>query len=159
MNYFSKLYSHSPILAWFVGLFAVGSIFFNLIGLQTTPFYVWGMFSEQTPLNNTPDIYLLVADKDTIDYTSFATSNMARTMIVASIAFDDELLKNKEHPLRSWLKKKLHDRYSIIKPIAEKITTDTFAAKKPFNDWLQRYIFLKYGKKNVRVIKITKRFD
>ncbi|MEY4928117.1 MAG: hypothetical protein RI894_2555, partial [Bacteroidota bacterium] len=140
MNYFSKLYHHSPSLAWFVGFFAFGSVFFNSIGLQTTPFYVWGMFSEQTPLANTPEIYLIIADKDTIDYTGFATSNMVRTIIGGSIAFDDELRKKHEHPLRSWLKNKLHDHYLFLKPIAEAITTDTTTAQKPFDEWLQRYV-------------------
>ena len=138
--YFKKLYSHSPFLAWVVGFFVAGSVFFNCIGLQTTPFYVWGMFSDAVEVDNSPPVYTILAGRDTLDYTSFATSNVTRSLLGGAVACDRELLENGEHPLRLWLKNKLHDRYSYLKPIAESITTDTIAARKPFNDWLQRYV-------------------
>ncbi len=150
MNYFKKLHHHSPFLSYFLGFFTFSSLFFNLSGLQTTPFYVWGMFSETVNVEESPPVYAIICDKDTLDYTSFATSNVTRSLLCGAIATDAQLLQEQEHPLRKWLKNKLHGKYEYIKPLAETITTDTIAAKKTFQDWLQRYIAQQFGKKNAK---------
>ncbi len=150
MNYFKKLYTHSPFLAYSIGLFVVGNLFFNSLGLQTTPFYVWGMFSEAVNIDESPPVCFIICDKDTLDYTSFATSNVTRSLLCGAIYTDAEILAQKQHPLRIWLKKKLQGKYQTIQPFAENITTDTSTAQKPFQDWLQRYVAQQFGKKNAK---------
>lgn len=154
--YFKRLYQNSPIVAVFVFFFAAGSVFFNLLGLQTTPFYVWAMFSEEVPINASPTIYTLVAEGDTLNYTDFSTSNVTRTLLLSTLALEDEIDAQQEDPLRTWLKTKLKTHYITWQPNIEAVTNDTSrATEREIDHWRARYLEQHFHRKNIRILRQT----
>lgn len=154
--YLKRLYQNSAVLGVFVFFFAAGTVFFNFLGLQTTPFYVWAMFSEKLPIKPSPTIYTLVADGDTLNYTDFATNNLTRTLLVSTLALEDEMREQHEDPLRAWLKTKLKTHYTAWQPCIEAVTNDTSrASTAKIERWRARYLEQQFHRKNIRILRQT----
>lgn len=46
-SYLYQLYHYQKWMFWIVVFFVLGTLFFTFRGNQTTPFWVWGMYSEK----------------------------------------------------------------------------------------------------------------
>jgi hypothetical protein len=141
-SYFFRLFRHSKKLGFGLALLFSGSILSNLIGIETTPFFVFGMFSAPEKPQQTHAVWQFVADCQTLDYTSaniplfqryFATNPLSKY----HAAFG-------KCPTQQFLKSKITDRYNQIAPFIEPITPDSndFAH---FLDWQKAYLASAYG--------------
>ena len=144
--YLHRLFEHRFGLGLLVSSFAVLSIFFNLIGDQVSPFFVWGMFSQpETPKPMQP-VWQFLADGKELNYSCFEVSNMERFYLLTPLEkFKAMKDANGVHPTRLFLKQKLGEHYAQVAPILERITNDE-TDYVAFGEWLKRYTSSVVGK-------------
>jgi hypothetical protein len=145
-TYLHRLFKHHLGLGLVVSSFVGLSLFFNLIGDQVTPFFVWGMFSQPELPKPTQAVWQFLADGEEVNYSCFEVGNMERFYLLTPL----EKLKamkdaNGQHPTRLFLKEKLGAQYATVAPIVERITNDE-TDYVAFGEWLKRYTSSVVGK-------------
>jgi hypothetical protein len=111
--YLAKIFRHSKLMGVAFSGFALLSVVVNIIKYQATPFFLWGMFSANAPIEREYEVVQFVTtDNDTLNYSSFATSNVLRTMLLGSADLAQKIAHNKAHPLETVLVPKLAKRLS-----------------------------------------------
>ena len=137
-TYFYRLYQYSKTLFTFVLGFSLLTIFFNLMGDEVMPFFVWGMFSEVKTLQETYDVYEIKIDGKHYDYTNLLT-DPNRFYITGPLNMYRSMKEKGEAPTRVFFKEKMGNYYTSIAPILEPITNELHQLKD-FPAWLKRYL-------------------
>jgi hypothetical protein len=135
--FLKKVYRYNKNLFVFFVLFSALTLLANLSGDEITPFFVWGMYSENEVPQEQYSIFKLTANDDTIDYsTGYLPAN--RFFLLSPLSYF-ESSKNNEDPTRIFLEKKLKNSFSAIEPFANKVLNGEEEFQK-FPAWYKRYL-------------------
>jgi hypothetical protein len=138
MTYLSRLYRHSLPLGIMVTAFIVISLAVTVRRYDITPFFVWNFFAKPLPVVWQQPILLLVADGDTLDYTSAQTPVLTRLFVTDNLQnIAEPLHKNGVHPHLALINNSPFAAYYA--PVLPLITNDT-TALQPFHAYLKSYI-------------------
>ncbi len=137
-TYFYRLYQHSKCLFILIFGFTALTIFFNLMGDEVTPFFVWGMFSEVKTPQESYEVYEIKLDGAHYDYTNLLT-DPNRFYITGPLNMYRSMQTKGEAATRVFFKEKLGENYSLVAPFLEPITNELSDAAA-FPAWLKRYL-------------------
>lgn len=146
-TFLCKVYQYNRRLFWGMVVFSTLTIFFNLIGDEVTPFFVWGMYSEK---EKTVDNYELT--KVTINDSISSYYPEDRILVPPSISYYKEIKENNIDPTKVFLKRKLGNYYHYISPIVPVLFSEEKQLEK-YMPWYKRSIENNTGVK-VNNIKI-----
>lgn len=137
-TYFYRLYHHSKSLFILIAGFSFFTVFFNLLGDEVTPFFVWGMFSEVKTPQASYEVYEIKLDGQHYDYTNLLT-DPNRFYITGPLNLYRSMQAKGEAPTRAFFKEKLPEHYPWVAPFLEPIT-NTEEDLVAFPAWLKRYL-------------------
>lgn len=155
MTYLQALREYNK--RWFyAALFlAMGSVGANLVGVEATPFYVWGMFSQPEQPQPNQGVWQLEADGQVLDYTSWQVSLFQRYLLTNPADYAVRMTEAGTDPTLNFLESKLGAQEWLH-----------LAANQPqdlekFWPWLKRYTEQAYGRQfdSLVVRKLVYRFD
>ncbi|MEO8821541.1 MAG: hypothetical protein ABI374_11905 [Ginsengibacter sp.] len=144
-----KVYQHSKKLFFFFIIFAVFTLFCNLIGVEVTPFYVWGMYSQKEETPKEYPIFRITANDKLIDYsTGYFPAN--RFFLLSPLSYYGSI--KTDDPTAIFLKEKLKEKYENLKPYANNVLNSPKEVDK-FPGWYKRYVEQTTGEeiKNLKV--------
>src|SRR5262245_27642996 len=131
-NFLYKVRLYNKRLFWLMADFCFLTIFFNLLGLQAAPFWVWGMYSaKEQPQTGYSFLKTTVNDSLVIDPYEYATTD-TRFYLGAPLDYYKKINDNhQQDPTIDWLQSKLGSGYNRIRPVEKPL----------FNAGLQRNDF------------------
>ena len=135
-----RVYKLNKSLFVFFILFLAGTLFTNLLGWQTTPFFVWGMYSEKEDTSNTKEVLkITINDSSVINYTT-AYTDANRFFLISPLQLYILIKKNNgEDPTETFLRRKLNSNYFRIENVSAKVLN---GAKEYslFLPWYKKYL-------------------
>ena len=140
MSFFSKLFRYNKAIFWGAILFSLFTLLANFLKLETTPFFVWGMYSEKEEKVNSYEILeIIVNDSIRVDYSSgFTDAN--RFYLLSPLTFSWQILQNKGmDPQESFLRKKTGKYFRYILPFKTYLFKDSFD-QNSFQKWYSKYL-------------------
>jgi hypothetical protein len=159
MSFFSKLFHYNKVIFWGAILFSLFTLLANFLKLETTPFFVWGMYSEKEEKVNSYEILeIVVNDSVRVDYSSgFTDAN--RFYLLSPLIFNWQILQNKGmDPQETFLRKKTGKFFRYIHPFKTYLFNDSFN-QKSFQQWYSKYleetIHLKVVKLQLNVLELV----
>ena len=136
-TYLYRLFKHDKILGTIVALFCMGTVFFNLIGDQVFPFFVWGMFSKIEHPQVEYEVMEMEIDGEKLN--PYDLTDINRNIFTTNLSNYKALVQNNgEDPTRTLFKKKFGKHYPKIQNSLEKITNSP-QKYDDFKKWLIRY--------------------
>ncbi len=136
-TYLYHLYCYHKTLFWIVFFFAAGSVLANLSGIQTTPFYVWGMYSEKFPPKN--EYSFLVVENEKGETLPLYSRHGYKTRFFLHsplLYYDKTYHLDGKDPNRAFFQKKLQKAYSLIAPFETHVFSNGFDYFQP---WYKKY--------------------
>lgn len=137
-TYFYQLYHYQKSLFWIVFFFAAGTLFCTFRGNQSTPFWVWGMYSAPVPAYDTGSVLLMFNQSgDLIPiYTTKGFKN--RFYLHSPLIYFHSAQQMGKDPRKAFFEAKLPSFYtSWIAPEEEKLFTPDFTS---YGKWLKNYL-------------------
>jgi hypothetical protein len=153
-----KVYLFNKKLFLFFTIFAGFTLICNLTGNEVTPFYVWGMYSENEVAPKEYEIFKVTENDQLVDYsTGFLPAN--RFFLLSPLTYYFQI-KNYEDPTRNFLQKKLNENFSLVEPYAN-IVLNSSNEFKEFPFWYRRYLQQTTGElvSNYRVELLKTSYD
>jgi hypothetical protein len=144
-TYFHQLAGFRRSWAWAALAFSFGSVGSNLIGLETTPFFVWGMFSE--PIQPNPPYYehlRITANDQTLDYTAWDVSLFQRYLMINTFHYAFKMSQTEIDPTRQFVAQKLGTNYHYIEPLTKQVTNE-LDDLNGYVSWHMDYINTAFG--------------
>jgi len=158
MTFFSRLYRYNRILFWCTGIFCILTILINLTKAETTPFFIWGMYSEKEKAVNSYEILeVVVNDSLLVDYSSsFTDAN--RFYLLSPLSYSVQIESNQGvDPEESFIQRKLGKYFSFFEPYKKDIFNDSLDLPA-FQNWYKRYlegtIHVKVNKLQVTILEL-----
>jgi hypothetical protein len=135
-----KVYQHSPRLFYVLCCFAALTVFFNAIGDEVTPFFVWGMYSEkEKPVQRYELLRTTINDSIPLQQTGYLL-DATRFYLSGPLGSFKKLQDNGGvDPVKSFLQSKLKGHYSQL-PVQEHTLFNTGLSAATFFDWYSRYL-------------------
>lgn len=152
-SFLYNVWRHSRPLFVVMALFALGTVAANLAGVETTPFFVWGMYSEKEKRPEHYDI-LQTTINDTAVLDIYDYPAATRFYLGSPLAYYKKIQDNGGvDPTVNFLENKLHTR--IEWPF------NTGVQQREFMNWYRRYLARVTGMeiKKLRVDVVRLRFD
>jgi len=151
-----KVYLYNKKLFIFFVAFTVFTVVVNLAGNEITPFFVWGMYSENEVPQDNYEIFKVTANDYIIDYTTgYLPAN--RFFLLSPLSYYSEM-KNSGDPTKKFLERKLKKYFSEVQPYASKVLNSRKEVEK-FPFWYKRYLQQTTGEiiKNykIEIIKVS----
>ena len=159
MNYFSRLFRHSKILFAGISLFCAFTLIANMLKIETTPFFVWGMYSEkeQTPASY-PILEVMVNDSIRVDYSRISTDANRFYLLSPLTYFWDIRAHGGVDPQEIFLDRKTAGRFHFIQPVKNNLFNDS-SDQTAFQHWYCQYleesIHRRVDKVTVNVLELT----
>jgi hypothetical protein len=136
-TYLFRLYHYDKKLFLVVLAFAGLTVFCNLVGKETTPFFVWGMYSEKFPPAETYDFLRTTINDSVLADTYAGFSDNTRAFLNAPLAYYRKIKGNGIDPTIPFLKAKLKNHYSWVSPFEKKLFNDD---PQGFVNWYRCYL-------------------
>lgn len=135
-----SVYRHSPRLFYTMAAFAALTVFFNAIGDEVTPFFVWGMYSKkEVPVARYEVLRTTINDSLVVDATT-GYPDATRFYLKTPLASYKKLKDNGGiDPTKSFLQQKLKTHYNQL-PFSEATLFNTDVSTQSFFDWYSRYL-------------------
>ncbi len=137
-TYLSALYTYDKKVFSFVAVFATLTVFCNLMGKETTPFFVWGMYSEKFKPVKTYEIFRITINDSVLLDSYSGYSDNTRTFLNAPLAYYREMKDYKIDPTISFLKNKLKTKYAWLSPFQKKLFNSY--NQQNFMNWYRCYL-------------------
>lgn len=140
MTYFSKLFHYNKLLCFGVAAFCALTIAANLIKVESTPFFIWGMYSEKEMAIKDYQIFkIIVNDSITIDYTSnYAAAT--RFYLLSPLTYSWKMYENNGiDPEESYFREKLGNYFDILQPVRRYLFNDSLRQDE-FMQWYAGYL-------------------
>jgi hypothetical protein len=139
-NFLYKVWLHNKRLFWVMAVFCLFTIFFNLLGLQAAPFWVWGMYSaKEHPPSGYSFLKTTVNDSLVVDPYAYATTD-TRFYLGAPLDYYKKISDNhQQDPTINWLQSKLGSGYDQIRWVEQPLFNAGLQHKDFFN-WYARYL-------------------
>lgn len=160
--YFQKLYSHSRKLFFAVLAFCLLQVFFTYKGIETFPFFNYGMYSEKLLPNRAARGIKIIADGEPFDCSSLPSLN--KEMLLCPLSCYSSLKQDNFND--SKIKKAIAARCSkyfsenSFLRLSDRLTNsaqDTAA----FQSWFKKYLETSSGRnyKNIEVYSLNFKYE
>jgi hypothetical protein len=135
-----QVWLHNRKLAYILTAFTVFTVFFNVLGDEVTPFFVWGMYSEkEKPVQQYDILKTTINDSTVIDPYEHYTAD-TRFYLYTPLAYYKKIKdNNNQDPTISFLQTKLHRHYDNIR-FLEPSLFNTAPQQQAFLNWYARYL-------------------
>jgi hypothetical protein len=159
MTYFSQLYRYNKCLCFLISSFCTLTVIVNILEIETTPLFVWSMYSKKEKSLDGYDIFKVIAnDSIAIDYSStFTDAN--RFFLLSPLTHYSEIYQNSgRDPLEDFLKRKTGKYFGILNQFGGSIYNDScrqMAFKKWYVDYLEGTIHLKITKLELNILHLN----
>jgi hypothetical protein len=140
MTFLSKLYHYDKRLCLVVILFFSLTLVANLLRTETTPFFIWGMYSEKEIPSDTYQILQVVVNDNTlVDYSSnFTDAN--RFYLISPLTYSWLIRQNGGiDPEERFIKKKTGKYFSIAATFEKHLFNDS-SDQGAFQKWYVNYL-------------------
>lgn len=157
--FFYKLYRFDKKLFFFLAVFSALTVVCNIMGVEITPFFIWGMYSEKESTLNSYDTYKIqVNDSSVIDHTAGFTDNN-RFFLYSPLSFYQKIQENRFiDPALSLLQKKTGADNATFRSLSTRITNG-YQQQARFPGWFTRYLEQSASKKihslKVDIVKLS----
>lgn len=140
MIFFTRLYRYNKWLFWCIGAFCILTIFINLTKVETTPFFIWGMYSEnEQDVDRYEILEIVVNDSLRVDYSSSYT-DANRFYLLSPLTYSWQMEGNKGvDPEESFIREKSGKYFSYIEPFKKNIFNDSLDLPA-FQNWYKHYL-------------------
>ena len=135
-----RIYRENKFLFYIFCLFCTGQIFFLWKGVETTPFYLYGMYSAKQYPKESYRIFIIEINGKEFNYDKLPSAN--REMTISSLehycALDENNFRDTILPA---VEKRFKGKFSEknFQIMASRITNDS-TDKIPYQDWLKDYL-------------------
>ena len=158
MTYFSQVFRYNKWLCWLLGSFCALTILVNVLKIETTPFFIWGMYSEKEKSLAEYEIFTVVVnDSVTIDYSSNYT-DANRFFLSSPLAYYIDIYRHAgKDPLEDFLKEKsgkYFDEINYFKGFIYNDSSRQMAFKKWYIAYLEETIHQKINKLDVNILHL-----
>jgi hypothetical protein len=137
-TYLYQLYHYQKKLFWIVFFFAAGTLFCTFRGNQSTPFWVWGMYSAPVPSHDTGSILLMFNQSGSVIPIYTNKGFKSRFYLHSPLIYFHSAQEIGKDPRKAFFETKLPSFYSTwIYPMEEKLFTTNFT---PYGSWLKNYL-------------------
>ena len=135
-----QVWLHNKKLCYLLTAFTALTVFFNLLGDEVTPFFVWGMYSEKfKPVQQYEVLKTTINDSQVIDPYAYHTTD-TRFYLTAPVLWYKKIRdNNNQDPTISFLQSKLHGHYENIR-FLEPSVFNTPSRQQEFLSWYARYL-------------------
>jgi hypothetical protein len=155
MTYLQQVHSYRKSWFWLAVIFICGSLGANLVGVETTPVFVWGMFSKPEQPKGAVTIWQFEADGQPLDYTSWDISLFQRYFMTNPLDYAARMEALGVDPTLHFVESKLGKQPNV------QAFVNSEADLQAFWPWLKRYTERAYGQKwdSLLVRQIRLRYD
>ena len=159
MTYFSQLFKYNKCLCFLISSFCALTVIVNFLKTETTPLFVWGMYSEKEKSRGGYDIFnIIVNDSIPIDYSStFTDAN--RFFLLSPLTYYSQIYRNGgKDPLEDFLKSKTGKYFGVFNHFGGSIYNDSCRQmdfKKWYIDYLEGTINLKVNKLELYMLHLN----
>ena len=135
-----RVYQHNRKLFYLLTVFAVLTVFANLLGDEVTPFFVWGMYSEkEKPVQHVELLKTTINDTAVVNCYDYSNGD-TRFYLGSPLSYFKKIKdNNNQDPTISFLQTKLHQQYDLIRPL-ERSLFNTGPQQQAFLSWYVRYL-------------------
>jgi hypothetical protein len=135
-----QVWLHNKKLCYLLTTFTALTVFFNVLGDEVTPFFVWGMYSDkEKPVQQYEILKTTINDSMVIDLYNYHTTD-TRFYLYAPLAYYKKIKDNNNvDPTISFLQTKLHGYYDRIR-FLEPALFNTGPQQQAFLSWYARYL-------------------
>ncbi len=138
--FLKELYHNNKFLFWFCIVFIAGELFFTIIRIENTPFFLYGMYSKSVhEKNNYEDFIININGKQLNVYD---LPDAEKEMILSPLSLYHSLEKNDyRDPLLTTVESRFKGRlpHSMYDQIVKRLTNDTTDIADYFS-WMRRYL-------------------
>ncbi len=140
MTYFSTLFRYDKRIFFLVAAFCLLTAIANLFKVETTPFFVWGMYSEKEPSDRRLELFkITVNDSIPVDY-SCGYPDANRFYLLSPLTYSRSMAKNGgEDPEKVFFQKKLGRYFDLIIPFEKHLFNESLN-KDAFMQWYSTYL-------------------
>ena len=123
-----------------MSVFACLTVFFNLLGDEVTPFFVWGMYSEKEKPVQAVELLKTTINQDTVVDVYDYSNGDTRFYLSSPLAYFKKIKdNNNQDPTITFLQTKLGAHYHNIRPF-ERSLFNTGPQQQEFLNWYARYL-------------------
>ncbi|PCJ87470.1 MAG: hypothetical protein COA57_04660 [Flavobacteriales bacterium] len=144
--YFLRLFQHSKILFALIAAFCLLQGFFTYKGVETFPFFNFGMYSEMFPEKEVYEIFTIKTGGEVFDYESLPV--IQRDLLLNTLAYYKIGEENGwNDPIQNDISNRFEDKVSAghYQHIIESLSNDA-DDKIAFQQWFKRYLESAAGK-------------
>jgi hypothetical protein len=140
MNYFSKLFQYNKWLGPGMVVYAVITVAANLTKLETTPAFIWGMYSEkEASAGSYPVLKIVINDSILLDYSS-GFPDPTRFYLLFPLQYYLSMKDNKYvDPEEDYYREKLGKYFHLPAPVKKNLFNDSMRAAS-FMKWYAGYL-------------------
>ena len=155
-RYFIKLYKRKRWLFFIVAAFCIGQGFFMVKGVETVPFFLFGMYSE--PNDGERVYHGLMVEEDGQPLDLSALPGLQKDLILTPLYRFLELHEVQfEDPIKPVVRKRFEERFSpnTYLLVRERLSNAP-ADREAFYQWFRRYLEATYGREMgiIRVYRV-----
>ena len=133
------LFRHNRPLFWTCVLFIAGSLFSVAFRHQSTPFYLWAMYSTPMPAATEHEFYILNVNGDTQHFTP-SCSDYRTYFYINSLPVYSAVAESRLTPPRFATFSRIATHMGLRPDDFLRRVTPDSAAAKVFPAWLRRYV-------------------
>lgn len=148
-----RVYKENKFLFFLFSFFCLGQIFFFYKGAETTPFYLYGMYSaNQSPKEEYP-VFVIEINRKVFNYDDLPSAN--REMIISSLEHYRTLVQNNFRDTilpvveKRFKRKVSEENFQVI---ANRLINDS-TDRKPYQNWLKDYLMQTTGEE-IKELKV-----
>lgn len=135
-----KVWLHNKKLFFVITGFTGLTLFFNLLGDEVTPFFVWGMYSEREPPAATYQVLQTTINDSLIVNGSAGHPSGTLFYLGTPLAYYRRIQENRHtDPVIPFLQSKMGAHYRWIQPLEKKLF-NTGPQQQAFLPWYRRYL-------------------
>jgi hypothetical protein len=138
--FFVKVFKHNKFLfILFLG-FTLGSLFFNYKTVETTPFFVWGMYSAKETVPQSHKIIVVKYNNSKMLCMPHTYQEPMSMMVYFTLNYYTDILQNNN---KDYLQRNLESNYYIKYPFIKKFGAKLYTNPNEvanYLPWLKKYI-------------------
>lgn len=137
-TYLSALWNYDRRLGVMAVVFVASTLFFNLLGDQMAPFFVWGMFSQQNTEQPSYQVLQIMVDEELLDYTCLPDPQK-HLLSNPILKYAAQLENSGVDPTATFLQSKLGSSFQHLDPLSTVVLNDS-TEMEAFPAWVHRYV-------------------
>ncbi|HEY4154171.1 MAG TPA: hypothetical protein VGM24_02060 [Puia sp.] len=140
MTYFSELYRHNKWLCLGVAVFCALTIAANLLKVEATPVFIWGMYSDkETAPQEYRILKVVVNDSIPINYSA-GYPDATRFYLLSPLTYYWSIVENDgKDPEETYYREKLGKYFKLLEPVRKHLFNDS-GSTSPFIKWYAGYL-------------------